>query len=494
MYEVGGRKQLFIDDRFIESQEGLSQRMNPPVKAGPALMPETEIENGSLGGYISIIEDPQVKGRYLMYYRATPKGESLYIYICLAVSEDGIRWERPRVGIFEINGSRDNNVVVPPPNVLDNFSVFLDPQAEDGCPFKMVASFMLDESKSAYAVYLWHSPDGIHWERLPEPALPFTCDTPNQCFYDSRLNKYVAYARGWDPWRVVKRTQIDNLLTFPWPYQENPEREKLAHGVYGYIRDELPTVIESDEADPPETDIYTPCVHLYPYADDVYVAFPSAYRHYDNWWFGQSPREHLAYDSHGRDHRGKQENGGVVDIQLAVSRDGVSFTRFREPYVGLGRIGEVDGGQLYMGLGMIRCGDNLYQYYGAYPTTHGEHGEELTYGEVIRLVQRLDGFVSVDAGHKGGELTTPVITFTGSRLQLNIDCSAMGEAWVELQDENGQPIPGFSESESVSVDRNGVAQEVWWHNGPDVSSLAGRPVRMRIKMRSAKLYAFQFVK
>ncbi len=69
----------------------------------------------------------------------------------------------------------------------------------------------------------------------------------------------------------------------------------------------------------------------------------------------------------------------------------------------------------------------------------------------------------------------------------------MGEAWVELQDENGQPIPGFSESEAVSVDRNGVAQEVWWHNGPDVSSLAGRPIKMRIRMRSAKLFAFQFV-
>jgi len=198
------------------------------------------------------------------------------------------------------------------------------------------------------------------------------------------------------------------------------------------------------------------------------VAFPSLYRHYDG------------YDPHGRDNRGKLGSDGVVEIQLAVSRDGVHFTRFREPYVGLGCIGEVDGGSLYMGLGMIRRGDDLYQYYAAYPTTHGiydEVGAEFRKGlpreAIMRVVQRLDGFVSVDAGPEGGELTTPVITFEGSRLQLNIDCSAMGEAWVELQDENGQPIPGFSESEAVSVDRNGVAQEVWWHNGPDVSSLAG---------------------
>ena len=112
---------------------------------------------------------------------------------------------------------------------------------------------------------------------------------------------------------------------------------------------------------------------------------------------------------------------------------------------------------------------------------------------IIRTVQRLDGFVSMDADYEGGELVTPVLKFAGNRLQLNIDCGGMGEAWVELQDENGKPIPGFTPEESVSVDRNGVAQEVWWRNGPDVSSLAGRPIKVRIRLRSAKLYAFQFV-
>ena len=69
------------------------------------------------------------------------------------------------------------------------------------------------------------------------------------------------------------------------------------------------------------------------------------------------------------------------------------------------------------------------------------------------------------------------------------------------------PIPGFAhrgvlpyasaeqraESDTVSVDRNGTAQEVWWRGGPDVSALAGRPVRLRFVVRSSKLFAFQFV-
>ena len=64
--------------------------------------------------------------------------------------------------------------------------------------------------------------------------------------------------------------------------------------------------------------------------------------------------------------------------------------------------------------------------------------------------------------------------------------------WVEAQDETGKPLPGYTFEDAVSVDRNGVAQEVWWRGGPDVGLLSGRTVRMRVTMRSAKLYAFQF--
>ena len=40
---------------------------------------------------------------------------------------------------------------------------------------------------------------------------------------------------------------------------------------------------------------------------------------------------------------------------------------------------------------------------------------------------------------------------------------------------------------------NDVAHIVRWRGNPDVSRLAGQPIRLKIAMRSAKLYAFQFV-
>jgi hypothetical protein len=152
---------------------------------------------------------------------------------------------------------------------------------------------------------------------------------------------------------------------------------------------------------------------------------------------------------------------------------------------------------MMMGIGMLRRGDEIWQYYFGTRRTHEEKAQAEREGRIgegiFRTVQRLDGFVSVDAGQRGGEFTTPPLIFAGNRLQLNAACHGLGEIWVEIQDEHGAPIPGFAQADAVSVDRNGTAQEVWWQGGPDVSSLAGRPVRLRFIMRSAKLFAFQFV-
>ena len=62
---------------------------------------------------------------------------------------------------------------------------------------------------------------------------------------------------------------------------------------------------------------------------------------------------------------------------------------------------------------------------------------------VFRAIQRRDGLVSMDADNRGGELTTPVLQFAGDRLNLNAACHGLGEVWVEIQDPEGRPLPGF---------------------------------------------------
>lgn len=485
--EISSRKQLFIDTAWIARQEGIALTLNPPRKAEMVLLPETPIESQC----ISCSRIVRMGEAWWMYYTAIPLGSFDYdpakkdgsgYMICLATSEDGLIWKRKNVNLYTIQGLRDNNVVMP----QTYGDILCDPNVSDGYPYWFLANLKEtsvwkegDGLQFHSGLYLLKSRDGIHWVRHPGQALPFYMDSNNECFYDRRLKRYVAYLRSWVPGktRCVSRLEFDALTQLPWPHAPfDPQRQRL---MINTLIDEIPVVMTAEAGDPPGMDLYTACVHPYDEADNVYLAFPSRYRHYDG------------YDSHGRDLRGQHENDGVLDVALAVSRDGVRWTRFPQPYVGLGLLGQRDDANLYMGTGMIRHGDELWQYC-ACPSRRAYLRQEGGAGGIRRLVQRLDGFVSADAGPAGGELVTPVFRFAGQRLRLNLDCGAMGEAWVEMRDDQDQPISGFTLAESVSVDRNGVAQEVWWVGGPDVSALAGRSVRLRIKLRSAKLYAFQF--
>lgn len=211
----------------------------------------------------------------------------------------------------------------------------------------------------------------------------------------------------------------------------------------------------------------------YPYAPNAYVMFPSAYFHY--------PKKH---------------NDGPVDIQMATSRDGIHWNRVsRRPYVPLGIEGSDEDGSLYMAIGMIRKGDELWMYYTGFDFTHGAYTpQSKNKGVIRRLVQRLDGFTSADADYEGGEFTTVPVLFDGSHLNLNLDTTAMGVARVEILDQQGRAVPGFSEKECDPILGNYINREVTWNGKGDVSSLSGKAVQLRFAMRATKLYAFQFVK
>jgi hypothetical protein len=84
------------------------------------------------------------------------------------------------------------------------------------------------------------------------------------------------------------------------------------------------------------------------------------------------------------------------------------------------------------------------------------------------------------------------LTFAGNRLLVNFSTSAVGGIRVEVQDSAGTPIPGFTLAESVETVGNEIERPVRWKPGADLSSLAGRPVRLRFVMKDADLFAIQF--
>jgi len=418
--DVGHAKQLFIDDRFIESSEGITLTMNPPVK-------------------------------------------------------------RPREDVGGLLGRPENAE-------LDYGPVFSDPSAPPEQRWKKVILEGKMSDREGAGLFIYYSPDRVHWTKVPERVFPYWPDGENTMMYDPNRGKYVAYFRQWverDPnksyWeadplplRTVGRLEVDDALK-PWVdgWPDDPTHiwgpnNLPAPGV------EFDVVLACDDQDPPECDFYDHGIVRYPWVDDVYLAFPVLYRHFP-------------------DPPDRRANDGLTDVQLATSRDGINWRRFRGSYIRLGPEGSPDGGCIYTSRTMVRDGDEIRQYYTAYPLSHGTNaGSEDNPRFAGMVVQRLDGFVSADAAYEGGELTTPLLVFDGDRLELNVDASAVGDVRVEILDEDAQPLPGFSLAEADMIHGNHLRKVVTWGGSEDVSALRGRPIRLHFVMRAAKLYAFQF--
>ena len=105
---------------------------------------------------------------------------------------------------------------------------------------------------------------------------------------------------------------------------------------------------------------------------------------------------------------------------------------------------------------------------------------------------RIDGFVSLEAPLSGGELLTKIVTFEGNEMAINFATSAAGSVRVEVQDEKGMPIEGYALSDCEEIYGDSIERVVAWKRGPDVSALAGKPVRLRFVLKDADLFSFRF--
>jgi hypothetical protein len=109
-----------------------------------------------------------------------------------------------------------------------------------------------------------------------------------------------------------------------------------------------------------------------------------------------------------------------------------------------------------------------------------------------RYSLRIDGFTSLNAPYKGGEMITKPFTFSGHELEINYSTSAAGEIRFELQDENGVPVPGFTLDDSDRIIGNEISRIVAWKGKGDLQNLISKKVRLRIRMNDADLYSIRF--
>src|ERR1043165_5096718 len=497
--DIGDRRQVFVDRTFLGEAKGLEIVVHPPRKSGEmTIKPEGPWEKGGIGPYSSALFDGAT---YHLWYHAmdTVQWDAGHTNgcICYATSKDGIRWERPELGLVEYAGSRKNNIVFGHgANGVtfgqDGGMVFLDPNGGVEQRFRMVCRF----GAEGEGLRVFSSGDGVHW-KLTHPSVMTArpeekghqLDSQNVIFWDDALKKYVAYLRYNRPERHGRARSI-----------ARGESDRL--GGFAVVQD-LPVVLQPDDQDLqedglPAVDFYMSAAVKYPWAEKAYFMFPTAYYHYS----GRLPE----FIPQG----GRPINAGPLDSQFAASRDGIKWERYdRKPFVALGMKGEFDWAcaRVVWGLVPDTTGREMYLYYRAGDSLHGwdrnEQNKRILTGKGLgatqniaclsRLISRRDGFTSVRGAYAGGEFTTPPLVFAGSKLVLNLDTSATGLVRVGIGDEQGVAIEGFAPDRcDIIHTANEINRRVTWGGNADVSKLAGRPVRLKFLVRDADLYAFHF--
>jgi len=514
---LGDRKYLFIDDAIVDESENITFNVNPP-KIDRMVMELEGIDEGMKGEWdwfrkhLNILEDDE--GLIRLYLPVD------HIYLGVFLSRDGVHFEAPDLGM-EHNGRM--NIVLPEP--VGTGTVIIDPNAPPEHRWKYITGY------HKRGVYVYTSPDGYNFSRYKLALLPFRGATQNDVVYDDQRQQYLGYWRsgfartpGWHTQREFVLSISDDIkppMSFtPVSAEEQhkeAQRRRLSRGRPWYLDNgpltpgkfgiEFPPVFSpDDEFDGASGGIYNPKVLKYPWAPDTYLAFPIFYFHYLEGYPGRQI------------HQGKRSDG-PAETQFSASRDGISWKRYPRPtYVGLGKYDGLDVVQTFIAQGMVKRGDEIWQYVygdqGYHHTGEGRAGTEIR--RIYRLIQRFDGFVSADAPYnRYGTVITRPLKFKGNRLVLNIDTDAHGYALVGLLDENGSPIKGFSIEESVMINGDHISIDAEWIKSGiekfgksirdfegnvedvkvsgDVSSLEGRTIRVKIKMRGAKLYSMQFV-
>jgi hypothetical protein len=453
--DIGDRRELFVDSYMIESMDNLSLRLHEPRREEPALHFNAPWE-GRYSAYATVLND---NGLFRMYYRGLPSAEKgTSAVTCYAESRDGIHWEKPSLGLFEIDGSKDNNVVL---TGVDDFSRGFSPfiDTRPGIPkeerYKAVAA------KSKEGLVLFVSVDGLHWNRMREGYF-FTqgmFDSQNVMFWSESEACYVCYFRTWTGIgytgiRTISRTTSTDLLNWTDP-------------------------VAMDFGNTPMEHLYTNGTKPYFRAPHIYIGLAKRFFP-EKAAFANDKAQAMVHDpNHG---------SSSSDSIFMTSRGGGTYDRtFMEAFIRPGNAEEdwvARDNTPALGLVPAANGREMYIYrmshYGQ-PTSH-----------LTRYTLRLDGFVSVHAPYQSGELVTKAFLFSGSELEINYESSAAGEIRIEMQDEQGAAIPGFSANACIPIFGNEISRVVKWSSDTDLKTLVGKTVRLRVVMKDADLYSFQF--
>ena len=458
---------LLVDDRAVLYRSGTERVLNRPERcpANPVLKPTKPWEVAI--GWTSIIRNPQ-SGRYQLWYQAfagnRAQQRSRRCVVCYAESDDGTDFTKPSLGQFDFNGIQETNIVlVANGGASDRYgcAVVFDPRDPDpALRYKMAYNdFARIDGKERPGLCVAFSPDGIHWKKhpvapvqstsygdhgVPVPFvdrtdrpwdLPLTMADAVDIFFDSRRKAFVFYGKMWID-------GPDGGMYFKHGMGRTESQDFI-----NWTRPQL--VSTPNDLDPPHVEFHTSPTFLY---HDYYFCLNQILD------------------------RGTA--GGVIDIELMLSHDGLRWQRpFQKPFfISREKGNAFDSGSIFTNSTPVVLQDEIRFYYGAYSqgaTGADDHTHISGVGFVsiqrdrfagIRTRKRTTGgTLRHDFQHVGQVTLKPVDVSSFRSMTINAEATD-GTVRVEVLRDDGRRIHGFSLQDAIEIQGDSLRHVVRWKN------------------------------
>jgi hypothetical protein len=465
--DLGPGPQLFIDDYLIAQSDGVARKVVQPQRFLKEPVVTSFKGHQNWQPWYTVIHDPAqpAERRFRMWYNADtvddPAEGAFGPVLGYVESADGMNWPLP----YQRLGNADG--ILFGASVLDSGPKHPKPDER----FKLLYHSHFPTQNRGGPVVCF-SRDGMQW-------------TQHNGGKQVLLNTGDSWHAGFDP--VRKRYFMIGKVFQPYTWT-NLEGQKVnrAIRIYGVsFSDDFRTwspmklVITPDEKDPGVTEWYAAVG--FQSRGDLLIAFLQVLR--DDLTAAGASKEVI-------DCNMGNPGGGMGHTVLAWSRDGGETwqrDRHTDPFLEpVPEVGAWDHAMAWVST-TVPVGDEIYLYYAGYRWGHKFRRSE---DRQIGLVKtKRDRYVARQAGPGGGKIMTPKLKLDANALALNADVASGGEIRVQVCDDSGKPLPGFSFADCTPITGDSLSAPVTWKQ--PLSSVKGNPLRLEFSLRDARLFSFE---
>ena len=388
----------------------------------------------------SVLRDPN-SGKLHMWYsvwnpHAYEHKLPFSYNVCYAESDNGIEWRKPSLGVFQYDGSTQNNCIKLGTDKTQNIDVCWNPRP-DLFPGRFLA---IHNQKGG--VFVSSSEDGHQFQRLFEsPAIAYHSDTHNNFVFDAPNNRWLLFCRP-RAWAGYHRRRVALQISHDLQHWTH-ERTIL-----------IPTEIEIPEY----------------YGMTVFRR--------SNLFFGIVQ----IYD----------HETGLFHGELAWSSDGQHWDMLptHPPFIRRGKSGRWDAGMAVAADAPIEVADELHFYYGGFPLDHNQMTDQ-NQGSIGLMTCQRDRLVGFRprTDDPGFIMTRPLVVLDR---RLLINAIVRGKIVAELRTDNNKTIDGWSFQECDPLTVSGLEQELTWR-GKSLKAVPHEEVRVLFRLHDSDIFTFDLV-